>query len=310
MKICSLNVRGVHNKIKRKNVFSQFRQNNMDIILLQETHLANECSKADWEMDWKGTILYSAGESNARGVAILLQDRFNHKILDTVTDNEGRVVITKVEVEGKVLVIGNVYAPNSDHPEFFTELIEKIESIGEYDCLVLGGDFKLVMDPGKDRYNSLYNHCGSAMVIKEYMERVKIEDVWRIRNPDKRSYSWHRGGTGARYSLSRIDFFLISQCYLNKVQECDMKAAPQSDHKIVTMDLQLDDVDRGPGIWKLNMLHLLDEVFKDETRELLRSMSQKYPTLNPNEMWEAIIKDATEYSKQYGKRKAKQSKTQ
>ena len=65
LNIVSLNVRGIRDAEKRCSIFNFYR-NKCNILCLQETHstLADE---AMWRSEWGANIMFSHGESNARG---------------------------------------------------------------------------------------------------------------------------------------------------------------------------------------------------------------------------------------------------
>ena len=71
IKLLSLNVRGLRNHVKRCAIFNYCRSR-ADIILLQETH---SCPTTEnrWQLEWGGSILFSHGDTNARGVCILVK---------------------------------------------------------------------------------------------------------------------------------------------------------------------------------------------------------------------------------------------
>ena len=60
-----------------------------DLVFLQETHLEKNDSLL-LQNDWIGRVLYSAGSSNQRGVAILIRKNFNVKIFKQQSNEEGR----------------------------------------------------------------------------------------------------------------------------------------------------------------------------------------------------------------------------
>ena len=70
LRIITLNVRGLRNENKRRSIFNYYRKR-ADIICLQETH-STEVDEKCWRNEWGGIMLFSHGESNARGVAILV----------------------------------------------------------------------------------------------------------------------------------------------------------------------------------------------------------------------------------------------
>ena len=135
----SLNVRGLHNSIKRKCLYKLLRWQHTDICMIQESHSTDALAPL-WEAEWGGKMFFSHGKSNARGTCILISNRFGGKIVNDYSDSNGRYVILEVEIEDKCFLFVNVYAPNSDEPAFFTRLIAKIESF-ECEHIVWGGRF-------------------------------------------------------------------------------------------------------------------------------------------------------------------------
>ena len=55
--IYTVNVRGIGNKQKRNEVFQWLKFKNVDICLLQETHL-QACKNHIWEKEWGGQSFY------------------------------------------------------------------------------------------------------------------------------------------------------------------------------------------------------------------------------------------------------------
>ena len=104
-KLISLNVRGIDNFKKRKIIFAWCRKQKSDFIFLQETHSKKD-SEACWENEWESDIIMAHGSSNSWGVDCTIHS----KILDPL----GRYVILKAEINDKMYVLINVYAPNKD----------------------------------------------------------------------------------------------------------------------------------------------------------------------------------------------------
>ena len=76
----------------------------------------------------RGKILYSHGETNARGVAILYKHGTNYEIHKVYGDLAGRLLIIDVSLNENRVAICNLYAPNDDKPEFFTSVLENLDS--------------------------------------------------------------------------------------------------------------------------------------------------------------------------------------
>ena len=59
-------------------------------------------------------------DSGSKGVAVLFKNNFEYKIHSVVKDDEGRYILTDIEMLNKRMTIANIYAPSSgDHPEYF-----------------------------------------------------------------------------------------------------------------------------------------------------------------------------------------------
>ena len=84
LEIGSINIRGLGDKFKRKEIFNCFKC----------------CAGAK------------------TGVAILFNNTFSFQISKTYTDPEGRFIICHLNTNGKQITLVNIYAPNEDDPNF------------------------------------------------------------------------------------------------------------------------------------------------------------------------------------------------
>ena len=99
-KIISLNVRGISNYKKRRTIFTWCRKQKADIIFLQETH-STERNEVAWKREWGAPLYYSHGANNARGVVILIRNKFDCIVQESVTDADGRFLMLKVLLNGE-----------------------------------------------------------------------------------------------------------------------------------------------------------------------------------------------------------------
>jgi len=81
--IATLNVCGMRNPNKRKQVYDFCRQHKFDIVCLQESHITHVDETTKWEKEWGGQALWSLGTPNSRGVGILLSPSLDLKITKT-----------------------------------------------------------------------------------------------------------------------------------------------------------------------------------------------------------------------------------
>ena len=106
--ICSLNVRGLSNTMKRCEIFRWLKTKKYAIFFLQEVH----CSK-DKEICWTSELGYSAIFSSLSsaiaGVNMLFNNNFSFQILKTISDPKGlRFMIVDIKTESKTLTLANM----------------------------------------------------------------------------------------------------------------------------------------------------------------------------------------------------------
>jgi len=79
-----------------------------------------------------------------RGVAILIKKSTGVSILETIADREENYLLAKIiTAEGKTIVVGAVYGPNTADRQFFVNLTRDIRTLGDYPRIV-GGDWNVV----------------------------------------------------------------------------------------------------------------------------------------------------------------------
>ena len=113
LKVCSFNVNGINDNIKRRAIFKKLRQSPTTFWLLQETHSVVNDERV-WQSEWGSKIIFSHGASNSRGVAILFPNT-DYELLYTSSDIHGRYLMIRLKIHEIEYIIVNVYAPTRDH---------------------------------------------------------------------------------------------------------------------------------------------------------------------------------------------------
>lgn len=270
--ICSLNVRGLANNMKRRETFRWLKGKNYSIYFLQEVHGSNETVNF-WSSEWGYKTLFSNYSSSRAGVCILFKNNFEFKILKYLADSEGRFIIADIQLENKTLTLVNIYAPNQDDPSFFKNISDKILSF-ECEYLVLGGDFNLVQDISKDKKGgNASTHFKSLDEIEIIKEKLDLTDIWRDLNPDTIRFTWRRRNPEIH---CRLDFFLISSTLCTNALEADILPGYKTDHSMITLCIITKTNPRGPGFWKLNTHFLTDLEYVNLIKETLIEVSREY----------------------------------
>ena len=112
--LLSLNVKGLSNFRKRRTTFTWCRMKNADIVFLQETHSKKE-TEVQWRNEWGVDVVFSDGNFNSRGVAILLKKGIDCTIHSEIIDPQGRFIILKADIADSKYTLINIYAPNKDN---------------------------------------------------------------------------------------------------------------------------------------------------------------------------------------------------
>ena len=283
VKIVTQNVRGLQNEIKRRSIFTHLRQK-ADVICIQETHgtLDNENL---WRNQWGGKAFWSHGESNARGVAILIKKDSELDILDSFSDKEGRIVGVQCTYRDIKYVILNCYAPNDDVPLFWTNALKLFE---DYDGKrILLGDLNTALDKGNDRSNiNAKNNDRCAQTLNEYLEETYLCDVWRERNNEAKVYTFCT--RRPNFIGSRLDYILVDRSIAGWVSDIKMIAGFRSDHSGVLMQLDPFNIMRGRGYWKLNTKVLFEMDYVNAINAIIENSDHFNQHMNDAEKWETL----------------------
>ncbi len=80
LRLCTWNIKGSHSPIKRKKVLLTLKKENVDIALLQETHL-NDKEHLKMQQCGLEHVYFSSFTSKSRGVAILIRKSPSFRLL-------------------------------------------------------------------------------------------------------------------------------------------------------------------------------------------------------------------------------------
>ena len=143
----------------------------------------------------------------------------------TFSDPAGRFIICDLKTNGRCLTLANVYAPNEDNANFFNSFFGRLLDFDRED-MIIGGDFNLVLDIGKDKKGGLARtHQNSLDVINAFCENEDLVDVcarftWRQKRPEVHC---------------RLDFFLVNQSILFNTNKVDILTGYKTDHSMITL---------------------------------------------------------------------------
>ena len=308
LKICSLNVRGLGDKLKRREMFYWLRRKNHSIFMLQEVH-CSENTISLWAAEWGYKTLFSCCTSAKGGVAILFNNNFDLQLLRTYLDPNGRFIICDITAEKKCKTIATLYAPNDDDPNFFLNFFDHLNDF-QCDEVIIGGDFNLVLDLDMDKKGGLAKtHTESVKILKDFCAQFELLDAWRVLNPDTRRYTWRRKRPEIQ---CRLDFFLVTESLMCNVKSANISTGYKTDHSLIEIKIALHSNMRGPGFWKLNTSFLTEIDYVNQIRTVIKDTEEEYKndrSVNDALMWEMIKLKIREHSLKYSAiKKAKTSR--
>ena len=175
---------------------------------------------------------------------------------------------------------------------------------------IIIGDFNLILDSRLDRTEKVQgvtvNHDKSKEYLLKFMEEASFMDIWRDRNPDKRTYTFRR--KKPKYVARRIDFVLCEQSLSGWIKDIQIKPSFKSDHSIVECEIEPHFTKRGKGVWKLNNSVLKEKKYCDIINETIESAVNMSNSLNPGERWDAIKLQVIKASQSYCRKRASDRK--
>ena len=297
VRICSLNVHGLRDVLKRRSLFNFYRKR-CDILCFQETH-SQESDEKIWSAEWGGRIIWTHGTTDSRGVMILFKKGMGAQFSNVQHNLNGRIISCDIDDNGKSFSLINVYAPNTDCPQFFKE-VEMTKQVHHENCVIIG-DFNITLEM-IDRLNSYETKSKAVSFIKEMMEESMLVDVWRQQNLEVLRYSWYR--TKPKLVASRLDYALIAQGLADQCEQSFYFTGLSTDHSAFYISLNLADQERGRSYWKFNNSFLKDSIFLESMNKMIDTFWKIHGQEDIIGSWELFKFQISHFAQEYGREKA------
>uniref|UniRef100_A0A3P9MD87 exodeoxyribonuclease III n=1 Tax=Oryzias latipes TaxID=8090 RepID=A0A3P9MD87_ORYLA len=285
LSIASLNVNGLTTPKKRGIILQKLRKENIQLALLQETHLNDQEHEKLKKLGFRNTYYSSYKQGRKRGVAILFSNKTNFETDKVIKGKDGQYIIVKGRMGDAVLTIVNVYAPPESDKQFFKSLFNVIAVEAE-GILICGGDFNVSLNFGLDT-TSVHKHKKTVTkFVKISIEELGLIDVWRILNPHKKDYTHY---SASHKVHSRIDYFFISKSDIGRVEECKIEGADVSDHNILHMKINILNRKK-QTTWRLNVGILNTEAnIKDIKTDIKQYLEENdNGAVDPTVLWDTL----------------------
>ncbi len=174
--------------------------------MLQETHLlerdaARICGR------WIRCSYHNCYNKKQRGVSVLFSKSIDVRVDREFRDRNGRILVLLVNLSGQMVILGNIYAPNEEDPDFFLNIKKIFWDFGEFP-VILGGDFNQPLDTFLDKSKpGISRPSKTVTAINLLCRQNGLHDIWRLLNPTARDYTFFSNRHSA---YSRTDYFLIT----------------------------------------------------------------------------------------------------
>ena len=186
------------NSPKRRKIFNYLKKHSSpkSIIFLQETH-STERAENKWTNQWgcgRGSILFSHGTSESKGVLIAFREALEIKVKSIFRDKNGRYLILKATIQNKPIVLVNYYAPNDEGSQIKTlsvmnEIINQLE-LDPDTAIVWGRDFNLIFDTNLDADGGKPQlKLNSLSKLLSITEENDLCDIFRVRCPNEKRFT-------------------------------------------------------------------------------------------------------------------------
>ncbi len=276
MIVGTLNMRGIGNgrttgaPDKWLSINQVMRDNRVAALALQETHITQE--KADRLNELFASnlkIMVSPDQTSpsaAKGVAVVI----NKKIVNEA-EVSCRVLVPgramKVQIpwtRGTKVTILAVYAPN-DHSESESFWDRLSREIGPERIDLMLGDMNLV-ENALDRLPMREDPLSPVRALQRLCRGIKVQDVWRIWNPEERMFSFMQSATG---SQSRIDRVYVGTDFRKNITGWDnIGPGFVTDHRLILCKMANKSKPFiGRGRWRMHAMLMTDENFLKQVRE-------------------------------------------
>lgn len=236
MQLISWNVNGIR-AIAKKNFFESIAQLNPDILCLQETKAQDEeVEKTLASLSHYHLYSNSAEHKGYSGTALLSKEKplaVTYDMGIEEHDKEGRVICA----EYSNFYVVNVYVPNSGQQlerldyrrQWDADFLIYLKGLEKKKPVIVCGDFNVAHRPidlknDKSNYNKTAGYTQIEIDGMDNFSNSGFVDTFRKLHPTEIAYSYwsYRFKSRERNTGWRIDYFLVSESILDKVENASI----------------------------------------------------------------------------------------
>lgn len=145
-------------------------------------------------------------------------------------DDSGRFIVLVCELNGKILILVNIYLPNTKQLSFLKKVWKKVSAMRQ-GHVIMCGDFNVVPNRELD-VSSQTKHLRSRSTLNGFISSSGLYDVWRCQHLSEKDYTYY---SNVHHSYSRIDLFLVDKFILQQISKSDLHCITWSDHAPISV---------------------------------------------------------------------------
>ena len=262
-----------------RKIKSLYDKGQFEILLLQETRSdGSEEELKKWGKIFPHSQIYlTAYGTNAVGVGIIIKDSNCFRVDHILKDPLGRYIAVIGDHDDGRFLIGSFYCPSNDQDirnfvnNDLYKMMQALENQNQLpEFIILAGDTNTTFSQLDKEGGSKKQKQGAINAFLGFEERFNLQDIFRIKNPNSKKYTWCV--TNPLIIKERIDVIFTSQNLHDFIVSTDITPPYKtcSDHGIPYVNIKDFGIPtRGPGVWKFNNALLLEEDFVYEMRQHL-----------------------------------------
>ena len=309
LKIASFNAQGLRNAKRRNAIFRHFKKNNFDVIAIQESYLLLE-DKELIAREWGGPFHITEGTKHSKGLLTLFGVDFDESEINNIYFND-RIIISSLNFDDNHITIINIYGPCGEKEKiiFLKDLSVIIDDniLNEDSLTILLGDTNIVKSNNLDLISGLKHSTKSVSEFNNLVNNLKLVDVWRSQNINKKEYTWSKTNSiKSTFIARRLDYIFVNNNLLPFCHNANIKSIGFSDHRAVTLTFNFSAFQRGPSSFKMNVNLLKDMDFINIVKRDIAEVKNLEMDLDPHIRWELIKIKIKSAAIGYGKKKARE----
>ena len=189
----------------------------------------------------------------------------------------------KGSIQEEDATIINIYAPNTEAPQYIRQMLTAIKEETESNTIIVG-DFNTSLTP-MDR-SSRQKINKQTQVLNDTIDQIDFTDIYRTLHPKTADYAFFSSAHGA---FSRIQHILGHKSRLGKFKKIEIISSIFSDHNAMRLEINYREKNvKNTNTWRLSNTLLNNQEITEEIKEEIK----KYLQTNDNEnttqnLWDA-----------------------